>query len=325
MVLVFIHHLHSKANITLPYVAQFGGWLGVQIFFVISGYLIILSAFRYSVKDYIIHRVFRIYPAYIFWFFVSAIFFNQLVFDDISYKALLIHLTFLQHLFPDQYFKYNSLYVSWTLTVELVWYVVALLCATRFKRSPIGVTLLFMMFSYIWIFWGSSYFPSNAQMEPGIRYFFVNNNFINQLPFFFFGAYIAVKNPRLDKTGLACIFLVTVVLSSSWKAHFPDPIFITGFGVAALFLILKDSEYTNKKYVNFLSDISYSFYLVHFPVISFVSEKIENDFLVVLVSVALTLVLSYLSYRWIEQPFMRMAKRKSAGALLKVKSADSAA
>ena len=325
VVLVFIHHLHSIANITLPYIAHFGGWVGVQIFFVISGYLIILSALRYSAKDYVIHRVFRIYPAYLFWFIAFAIFFNQLVWMDIDFKALLIHLTFLQHLFPGQYFKYDSLHVSWTLTIELVWYFVAFLCAARFKKNPAGITLLFMVFSYVWIFWGSSYFPSQATMEPGLKYFFVNNNFINQLPFFFFGAYIAVKNPRFDKAGLACIFLVTVVLSSAWKVHFPDPIFITGFGIAALFLILKDMEYANKKYVVFLSEISYSFYLIHFPIITIVSEKIENHALVVIISIAATLGFSYLSYRWIEQPFMRMAKRKSENSMLKGKAADSIA
>src|SRR3989344_3472359 len=33
VVLVFIHHLHSIANITLPYIAHFGGWVGFQIRF----------------------------------------------------------------------------------------------------------------------------------------------------------------------------------------------------------------------------------------------------------------------------------------------------
>jgi peptidoglycan/LPS O-acetylase OafA/YrhL len=43
--LVFVHHLYSGANIVLlPFVAHIGGWLGVQIFFVVSGYLIIISA-----------------------------------------------------------------------------------------------------------------------------------------------------------------------------------------------------------------------------------------------------------------------------------------
>ncbi|WP_426305815.1 hypothetical protein ACN9MJ_00330 [Acidovorax facilis] len=32
VVFVFIHHLHDIANITLPYIAHFGGWVGVKIF-----------------------------------------------------------------------------------------------------------------------------------------------------------------------------------------------------------------------------------------------------------------------------------------------------
>jgi peptidoglycan/LPS O-acetylase OafA/YrhL len=148
-------------------------------------------------------------------------------------------------------------------------------------------------------------------LDSVARFFFVNNNFVNQLPFFFFGAYIAVKNPRFDKAGLFAVFLVAVILSSSWKAHFPDPIFITGFGVASLFLILKDTNYSNPRFVNFLSDISYSFYLIHYPVIVSVARLVEKREMVVILSIAITVTLAYLSHRFIEQPFIRMAKRRT--------------
>lgn len=307
--LVFVHHLHSGANIGLPFFYQIGGWLGVQIFFVISGYLIILSAIRYSARDYFIHRFFRIYPAYIFWFLFFSLAFNQLTLDSLDVRALLAHLTFLQHLFPGYYFKYNALFVSWTLTIELVWYVIAFLCATKFSRHPLKITFVFMAIAYVWTLWGWSSPSIYKSLDPNGRFFFVNNNFISQLPFFFFGAYIAVKNPKFDKAGLFAVFLVAVILSTSWKPHFPDPIFITGFGVASLFLILKDTDYKNPKFVNLLSDISYSFYLIHYPVIVSVARVIENKGMLVILSIVITVALAYLSHRFIEQPFIKMAKR----------------
>ena len=308
--LVFVHHLYSGANIVLlPFVAHIGGWLGVQIFFVVSGYLIIISAKRYSIKNYARHRFMRIYPAYIFWFLIFSLIFGQLTLQSLDTKALLAHLTFLQHLFPKYYYKYNALFVSWTLTIEVALYVIAFLCVAKFYRHPIKITCISMAISYMWIVLGLSDFVFNKSLDPNAKFFFANNNFVSQLPFFFFGALIAVKSPRLDKTGLASIFLLTVILSPAWKPHFPDPIFITGFGVAALFLILKDIKYVNPKFVKLLSDISYSFYLIHYPIIVLVSKSVGDKTLVTTISISATVALAYLSYRFIEQPFIKLAKR----------------
>ncbi len=310
--LVFVHHVHTGANITLPYFAELGGWLGVQVFFVISGYLIILSAQRYALGTYVMHRLARIYPAYVVWFLVFSVLLGQLTWERLDVRALLVHLAFLQHLFPSAYIQYNALFVSWTLTIEMVWYVVAFAGLVHFRRRPVMITVASMALSYAWTFLGMSHlvFPELVDMKA--RFFFANNHVVNQLPFFFFGALIAVLEPRWDKAGLFGVFLVTVVLSSAWKAHFPDPIFITGMGVAALFLLLKDLDYRNPRPVVFLSDVSYSFYLIHYPVIVMVNQATPNKALVLAGSVVVTLVLSWLSYRLIEQPFIKLARRKTA-------------
>ena len=60
-------------------VAMIGG-VAVMTFFVISGYLIIQSVLRHSALDYLKHRVLRIYPAYLFWFFAFSILFGNLLF-----------------------------------------------------------------------------------------------------------------------------------------------------------------------------------------------------------------------------------------------------
>lgn len=77
------------------------------------------------------------------------------------------------------------------------------------------------------------------------------------MPFFLFGAWIAVKPPRLDKAALLALFISTVALFKSWEPIAVTPIFITGLGVSALFLLLKDLNYRNPKSVKLLSDISY--------------------------------------------------------------------
>lgn len=314
VILVFAHHLHSGANITLPYIAQIGGWLGVQIFFVISGYLIILSALRYNTKTYVWHRFLRIYPAYFLWFIIFSIIFRHLKWENIDFTSLLIHLIFLQHIFPEAYQKYNSLLVSWTLTIEIAWYVVAWICAIQFKKHPYLVISTSIFLSYGWIFFGWADIFFSKEMIAKDRFFFVNNHFINQLPFFLFGALIAVRNIKFDNSGLLGIFLTTIILSSSWKSHFPDPIFITGFGVVSIFLMLKEANYKNPKFISLLSDISYSFYLIHYPIILIVSRATGNKTTITAASLVLTIFFAYLSYRFIEKPCMNLAKRRSRPA-----------
>lgn len=310
VILVFMHHLHSSNTLTIPYFGIAGGWMGVQIFFVISGYLIIQSALRYGAIDYIKHRVLRIYPAYLVWFVVFSFIFDNFQSSTIDLESLLIHLLFLQHFFPEAYFKYNALRVSWTLTIEVVWYVIAFLIATRFFKSPSKITVISVVIACIWVFGGTKWHPLTKNMEGSSVFFFVNNNAISQMPFFFFGAWIATNQPKYDKAGLMAIFLVTVVLFNSWGQAFPSPIFLTGFGFSALFLIIKNTEYENPKIIKILSDASYSFYLIHYPIIILTSQIFHNKYHKMFFAFFATMIVAYISYKVIEQPFMNMARKK---------------
>lgn len=311
VILVFMNHLHSLKVLTVPYFGISGGWIGVQIFFVISGYLIIQSAIRYSAADYIRHRALRIYPAYLLWFFVFSIVFGDLKIDSFDLESFLIHLFFLQHFFPEAYLKYNALSVSWTLTIEMVWYVVAFLIAGRFVKSPSKITALFVFIACVWVYGGTRWHPLVNSLEAIYVYFFIHNNAIAQMPFFLFGAWIAVKQPKYDKAALLSIFISTIVLYKSWEPVFSTPIFITGLGISALFLILKDAEYKNPKSVKLLSDISYSFYLIHYPMIVLSSYVAQNKYHRTFLAFFATVVVSYISYKLVEQPFMNMARKRT--------------
>lgn len=307
--MVFINHLHSMHILTVPYFGASGGWLGVQIFFVISGYLIIQSAMGHSAIDYIKLRVFRIYPAYLFWFLSFSSILGSLRLDSLDAKKLLVHLLFLQHFFPSAFAKYDALPVSWTLTVEAVWYVLAFVIATRFYKAPAKYTIFFVLLACVWVNGAIHFEIFPSVQDAGQRYFFIQNSALAQMPFFLFGAWIAVAPPRVDKAALLALVVSTVVLFKSWEPIAVTPIFITGLGVSALFLILKDLHYDNPRIIKFMSDISYSFYLIHYPILLMAGKFFSDKYMLSVSAFIFTSILAYLSYVFIEKPFMKIARK----------------
>ena len=105
---VVIYHffvLLGLDNILSPYIHSFG-LLGVPLFFIISSYLIYMSIDNNikkrgagdGIKNYFIHRVFRILPAYYFNLFIVLLIASFSISNDFLYSQefksqLLSHLT----------------------------------------------------------------------------------------------------------------------------------------------------------------------------------------------------------------------------------------
>src|SRR5690606_15470757 len=61
---VVAHHFSVYSGVPIPLLGEQGGGMGVQLFFLISGYLIVQSASKHSVGEYALARFFRIFPVY---------------------------------------------------------------------------------------------------------------------------------------------------------------------------------------------------------------------------------------------------------------------
>ena len=145
------------------------GWIGVDLFFVISGFLIggmildKLAADNFSMKAFYARRALRILPTYYFVMFLCFCFRAEGPVDSIALKSILSGMLFLQttgaYFFP-AFFTLNYNYVvggSWSLVIEEMFYLgaplILLLFVKAARRNSTVVTILIGLtaLSAIWV------------------------------------------------------------------------------------------------------------------------------------------------------------------------------
>jgi len=152
--------LGLNSNPIFHYIHSFG-LFGVSLFFIISGYLIYRSidytisthGVKIGLKKYTLHRLFRILPAYYFNFFIILIMATSFIGASYLYslgffKQIVSHLTFLSYfLYKDAGLSINGAY--WTLSIEMLWYIVAPLLFIFIKKDRYLILLFLGSILYL--------------------------------------------------------------------------------------------------------------------------------------------------------------------------------
>ena len=312
-----------------------GGFIGVDIFFVISGYLItsiilkeLIEKGVFSFKNFYKRRVRRILPVLIFVMLVSIPFSWVYIYpiDLVGYsKSILYSLGF----GSNYYFHYSGLEYgspesllkpflhTWSLSVEEQYYIlfpiVLVIVFKYFRHNLIYFLLVFFFISLIFADLGSKNYPS-------LTFYFLHSR-VWELISGSLIAYFEIKsghrsqNKTLNQIfpilGLFLIFY-SIIFFNNKTFH---PSFYTLIPVTGVALIL---WFTNKddiikkilSYKLFVSIglISYSLYLWHYPIFSFAKNLgiLFDDNLGKLILTIITFILSIFSYYLIEQPARRI-------------------
>ena len=118
------HQMFGVADTVTSY-----GWLGVELFFVISGFVICMSAWGCGLGDFFVSRAVRLYPAY--WFAIlaitGAVAIGPVLQTRLISSEILVNLTMLQS--PVGVPGASS--VFWTLWLELHFYLIFSLVVWR--------------------------------------------------------------------------------------------------------------------------------------------------------------------------------------------------
>jgi len=311
-----------------------GGFIGVDIFFVISGYLItsiilkeLTSTGTFSFKFFYQRRIRRIVPALLFVMITSLPFAwmyllpNSLI--DFS-KSILYSLGFSSNFYfwiSGQVYGAESGFLkpflhTWSLAVEEQFYIlfpVFLFITFKYFRKNFKFILIFIFIISLGLAeWGSKNYTSANfyliysrvwELIAGSLLVFLENTTNNKS----LTHQHYKKKLILPSVGFLLI-LLTIVF---FKSRFPHPSFYTLVPVIGVCLIIffahKDEVITkllsSKLFIK-IGLISYSLYLWHFPIFAFdrISEFSKEDIFRKLLIGMIILLLSIVSYYFVEQP-----------------------
>ena len=299
------------------------GYLGVDVFFVISGYLMTkiivekLEHNNFSFVDFYLSRIIRIYPALLFLVLVlTALGLFVFIPEDLKNfaKDARYSLTFLSNnLFYEQsgdYFATSShdkaLLHTWSLAVEWQFYILFPIILYTFKKLTkqtkyIGILLL-ILFSCSFLL-SVKLTPEN----PIYAFFKLSTRawelIAGGLVYFYFNQYSlsSIKQKIIEYTGFGLLALSLIFLTKDT----PWPGYAASLPVLGTVLILianrQNSILTKPKFIQSLGSASYSIYLWHWPISFFLGYfLIEHNFINISLAIGLSIISGWLSFKYIE-------------------------
>jgi peptidoglycan/LPS O-acetylase OafA/YrhL len=324
VLLVVIYHAFPEK---LP-----GGFIGVDIFFVISGYLITsiiysqLKKNEFSFLHFYNRRIRRIFPALftvllaslaIGWFILFPDEYKQLA-RHVSYATIFIqNFTLIEELgYFDVASHYKPLLHLWTLSIEEQYYLLwpaILVVIFRFKLNTFKILISIILISFI----ANIYFVTDYKDQV----------FFHSITRFWelgLGSLLAIYlyNNKLNIQHSKSIFilgLTLILLSVFWiNNNSLYPYWVGLFPtIGAMLIIIANLQLTHWAGLVKIGLISYPLYLWHWVIISFCYIYLgkKPDASTLIIAIIVSLLVSYLTYRYIEK-IRYMKSNKVVFALL---------
>jgi peptidoglycan/LPS O-acetylase OafA/YrhL len=282
--------------------------LGVKGFFVVSGYLVVMSCERSaSLREYASKRVRRIYPAYaviVLAAFVAGWAMTSVPAADYlrgGARYLLANLAFLNFLAPtlpgiftaNPWVEVNG--ALWTLKVEVMFYAAVPLILLACRRlGALGVLLALYAMSVAYTL-ALQPWPQLQRQLPG------------QLTYFLVGAALYLYRERTERAWGALVAVALAAYLVHWLV--PNLAVRSALEPLALGIVVVFAACGLPYLGNFAryGDLSYGIYIIHFPVIQAAVAAglyARDPWLAFMLTTATTFALAYVCWHAIEKPFL---------------------
>lgn len=278
--------------------------LCVDIFFVLSGYVLAPQVLNFSNSDsskqlkvFYLRRWMRTLPLY----FVVVIFIFTLL-QNINISDLIKYLTFTAYLKKN--FLQNDFFpVAWSLCVEELYYLIMPIIVLVIKKN---VNKLFIFLSFVGLFFVLFYDLNHKDFRT-LTFFSLTNILIGLIIF------ININNWKSNKYKiLFYVFALLLFFNSLGKLIDNDSLImlssVWGYDFFAIivfifFLNFKLPKYNFLiKFYKFLSNQTYSLYLWHLPVLYILKfYNINSSIKLFCIYIFINFVISYLSYELFEK------------------------
>lgn len=316
-----------------------GGFVGVDIFFVISGFLITSITAReidngtFSISSFYLRRARRLFPA------LSVLLVSVLIFGWFALRAdelrqlaqhVVAGVTFTSNILLWQetgYFDTASdtkpLLHLWSLSVEEQFYLLfplVLLLSSRLKRSRIRWTCLLWVSSFAVSLVSFLYFPTAGFFLPFSRFWEILTGALIALVMFQRQHFLSRLTHGLRTDAVALALMLLGVVTGSIAGAYPGAWALLPVLGAMLFIATPSSTSPIRKFfrarpVVALGKISYPLYLWHWPLL--VLPRLQRgaplDNSEKLLMLSLSVIAAALTYRLLEIP-LRTSRVKAGNS-----------
>ena len=294
--LVYISHLKLMVTQNLLFTI---GRVGVTIFFLITGYLTYTSYKRRTGMQYLVNRLFRMYPEY--WVILSVAFIFQI--KSVSIPCWVANITLL-----NEFMGYgNILGASWMMPIQICFFVFIFFVGKYVAKSNAP--------KYWILFWG--------MVSLGASYlrYITGKPIPTAFPLLFLVALLGIEyffqvNDKMQKTNIMCCLGVfeTVLIVSTKLSYDNWLYYVIAYNIGiGLFVFMSKQEWKSKLLIK-LGEIGFSFFLC-FDIIFSIMFRLglceENQYMSPIACVihfVLSLVFAVIVTKWIEKPILRYGK-----------------